>query len=253
MVPQFEDPTTLKFVNGKFVLATNDPKNPVQLIRQLHKDDTTKVVIYLTNGVSYEDTIESLEDLIEISGNKAFEVVLEFEISGRVYEEATAENVEKAFSKFFTFNCGFDQSYYLQTSKMIPTRIRPVAMATDLEVHEKENVDGDIRLGTSRILLTYLLISPPQFVKDIVHGDGGVVETLTTWIRNQICSVNGVSFDGRNHLETTITAENLADAIIEMKDFNTEYTLSIVNTTKEKAVFCAKGEDMKEIVSFFRP
>lgn len=253
MIPQFEDPTTLKFVNGKFVLATNDPKNPVQLIRQLHKDDTTKVVIYLTNGVSYEDTIESLEDLIEISGNKAFEVVAEFAISGRVYEEASAENIEKAFSKFFNFNGCFDQNYYLHTNKMIPTRLRLVSMETDLEVYEREDLDGDFRFGTSVVRFTYLLISPPQFVKDIVHSEGGLVETLTSWIRNQICSVKGVSFDGRNHLETTISTENLADTIDEIKNLYAEYTLSIVNSTREKAVFCVKVEDMKEIVSFFRP
>lgn len=250
MVPEFEDPTTLKFVNGKFVLATNDPKNPVQLIRQLHKNDTSKVVIYLANGISYEDSIDSLEDLIDISGNKAFEVVLNFEISISVYDTASVETIEKLFSKFLNFNCMLKHDFYLQTSKMIPHRITPISMESQLVFSER---DGEFRPGSGEISISYLVISPPQFIEEIISYENGVEKTIESLIRRRVCEVGGIGVSGRNSTGSSITKANISEAIVEMKSHNVEYTLTVSNRSNNSEVSVSKIEDIKKVVSFFRP
>lgn len=247
MLPKFEDPTTLKFINGKFVLATNDPKNPVQLIRQIHKDDTSKVVIYLANGVSYEDHIESLEDLIEISGNKAYEVTVEYEISLAIYEGCSPKAIERAFKKFLTFDCTFKPDFYLQTNKMIQQRIRPARMDVDLPFVKRHD---DFKSQNGTITFTYLVIAPPQHISEIFEcGDAGIEDTLTSRIRQEFREVSGIGISGRNFVQRSTQNADLADILLEMKEYDLEYELIV--RTEDKSVAIHNPKDIDKVVSFF--
>lgn len=55
------DPACVKFVNGKFILSTNDKSNPIQIVRQIEKGNDNDVIIHLSDGTRFEDRICNLD------------------------------------------------------------------------------------------------------------------------------------------------------------------------------------------------
>lgn len=251
MKTQYEDKAALTFINKKFILANNDPKNPVSIVRQTHKGDSTRVTVYLSNGESFEDTIESLEDLIEISGNKAYHVTLFYDISVNVYEDASKENIEKAFAKFFDFSLGFNaDGSYLPINQMIKRRLVPVSLFACLTMRGE-----DLEFSTSNgtIEISYYLISPPSCIQDIVRdGEDSMVDNLTCWIRNCFSDISGVSFSGRNFADYSIEETDITEVLECCNEDDVDRTVVIGHATKKISVTARSKGEVKKLVSFFR-
>ena len=251
MKTQYEDKSTLTFINKKFILANNDPKNPVSIVRQTNKGDSTRVTVYLSNGKSFEDTIESLEDLIEISGNKAYNVTLFYDLTINVYEEASKENIEKAFTKFFSFGLEFkDEGEYLPVNQMIKRRLIPNNFFAILTMRGE---DLEFSTSTGSIEISYYIISPPSCIQDIANlGEGSMSDAITGWIRNHFSDVSGVSFSNRNFSGCSIEETDISEALECAGADCINRTVLVEHATKKISVVARKSSEVKKLVSFFR-
>lgn len=247
MKTQYEDKSVLTFVNKKFILANNDPNSPVRIVRQTHKNDSTKVTVYLSNGESFEDTIETLEDLIDISGNKAYRVTLFFDICLSIYKDATSSSIEKALMQFFSFNFEFNNDgNYLPTNQMIKRRVIPLGLFAALIM----TGEGDnFRTADGKLQISYYVISPPEHINDIVKdGDESMADSITSWIRRSFSDFTGVSFSGRNY----------SDCLIDEVDISTTANnaietckVKIAHATQKKSVIASNEDEIKNLVTFF--
>ena len=251
MKTQYEDKSTLTFINKKFILANNDPKNPVSIVRQTNKGDSTRVTVYLSNGESFEDTIESLEDLIEISGNKAYNVTLFYDLAINVYEEASKENIEKAFAKFFSFGLEFkDEGEYLPVNQMIKRRLIPNNFFASLTMRGE---DLEFSTSSGSIEISYYIISPPNCIQDIVSlGEDSMSDAITGWIRKHFSDISGVSFSNRNYSECSIEEADISEAIECAAAGSIDRTVLVEHAAKEISVTARKSSEVKKLVSFFR-
>ena len=201
-MPMFTDPATIKFVAKKFILATNDPKNPISAIRQIEASDTGKIQIFLTNGNSYQDEIDTLSDLISITSNKAFLVTLQF-VSTLVlsYSKDLDEELKDEFvyelAKYFEIDPELNEKYYYEPSKMIPRRVIPKSVSTNLKGYPRwssyESHQEFYLSGTTTV--KFYVICPERDINELEDSLG---EILTQRFRESLKSSKTSNFSGRN-------------------------------------------------------
>lgn len=108
------DKSRVKFVNGKFILSTNDKSNPVQLVRQKESGNDHDVVIHLSDGSQFDDRIENFKNLVDLTTNKLFGFKYtihanaskyaahhqDIELNGDEFADARQELVDNELDKF---------------------------------------------------------------------------------------------------------------------------------------------------------
>lgn len=200
MVPKFDDPAQLKIVNGKFILATNDPTNPVSLIRQKTAGNDTSVIITLSNGDSYDDTIQSVQQLVEVTSNKKWGINIEVEFELHTYGAGhnILTNINNALIRVLTYSYCPTDNYYLPTNHMIPKRFSLDQFTTHLDFCSR----SDYIRGSGLTTLSYSVISPPEHISAITDL---IAESLIVDFRQNIRGAPGLTIDGRNIKSRTVT------------------------------------------------
>ncbi len=217
MIPLFDDPAELKFVNGKFILSTNDPKNPVRTIRQLEKNNTNSVVISMTDGQLYDDRLETLQDLISTTSNRAWDCTIMCTFGFAVYGSEKdpsifISQISEAVKSLKKFQFKSDQ-YFLKTSRMIPERI--LYQGIQIFIGDFRDVSWSrVYSSGGKILFKFTLISPPDPIGEILEE---MRKDFQCKFRDYTNAIPGVYFDDRN--ATGYYAEgHLDDAINSMKE-----------------------------------
>lgn len=220
MTPLFDDPATLKVVMGKFLLATNDPSNPVRSVRQIANNGSTgDVVVTLQSGETYTDSFTDVTDLLSITSNQAWDVTisLDFTIS------TTIDSVDSA--EIFAadlFNCldsvrnavthtNFPK--YLPEHQLVPRRITCKSIQLDCTLtgrvrHDYSEPLPHIHSKDECLSVTYTVISPPDVINDITEDLMERVETaLRTYGRSRgHVIVSGRNVSGRNTIQADMAA-----------------------------------------------
>ena len=168
MNPKYEDPAEIKFINKKFILATNDPKNPVQMVRQMAAGDDSNVTISLSNGETYKEYFESLQDLISVTSNRAWSCALTCTFHFRAYgnnddRQAVQRSLDNALTALQAFSYCPIGKYYLSENRMIPRRFTFTEFYYDVTLNPSK--DGDIYTSEGVMEIQFSLISPPELVE----------------------------------------------------------------------------------------
>lgn len=245
MHPKFYDPAEIKFVNNKFILATNDKNNPIQMVRQLEKDNVNKVLISLSNGESYQDNIESLQDLIAITSNEAWNVVFNFGFYLSIYEKENSTD-EKTWETFNSIaktlsnvqgdvRC-FDTGKYIKENKMIPKRMAVTGSGFEFL---SQNVTGDLRdIDRLRTFgdVGVTLICPRNIVEDIVKEIEQELESAFISITDGSLAPKGAGFRFQE-VNAIIESMDLAEGIKYIKNSNNPIDEEILVRLESKEVY----------------
>lgn len=218
-MPKFHDPACIKFINGKFILATNDAANPISLVRQKAKSNETDVVVTLTTGEMYDDTIESITRLVEVTSNKGWMVTIEMSVTAIVYTDAVDREVSitrlhKILHTLHGYKHTPNSEYYLPVSRMIPDRIVPISVLHDMTFTERY---GRVR-GVGTISFDFVVISPQQCIDELVEA---LAENVSDGVRSATqFNIGGIEVGDRNVTNTIIDECDLG------------YVLDLVLTTE---------------------
>lgn len=202
-MPLFKDPATIKFVAKKFILSTNDPDNPISTIRQVHPNDTGKIEVFLTNGKSYLDEIDTLSDLISITSNKAFLVTVKVDsemticFADRYSDKELKEKVLGAFTAYTELDPAINEKYYFEPNKMFPRRVIPKSVSTNISGktrwHSYSSNQEVFFRGTTTF--SYYVICPESDLDELTESLG---EIMVGRVRNGLSGNCVASYSGRN-------------------------------------------------------
>lgn len=221
----FKDPIQIKFVLGKFVIATNDEKNPVRLVRQLKTGDETKVSISLANGETYTDTVGALADLVSMTSNMAWEVSVTviYDVGIEVCSESRSfihslmyeyddEDRQDEYSKLISkidemlaltligplTNIGkpyskIDGSRFLPENPLIPNRLALVNRTVVSEI--SSNTENFKLLASCKETFVFKLISPEECVNSIVEELCRNLQYTSRFVYDRLASLPNTSID----------------------------------------------------------
>lgn len=215
MEPKFQDPACIKFINGKFVLATNDPSNPVALVRQKTKGIETDVLVTLSNGETYEDTISSISHLVEVTSNKGWAVAIELSVCLVVYTDshvgraALISKTQKLLNTIHAYQHTPNSEYYLPVSRMIPQRIVPLSVSSDITFAQ---YDDRIR-GSGKVAFEFAVISPAKHITEL--ADELSTNLVNSFRGTTQFNTGGIEVCDRNVIGTN-TEEYDLDRVLDM-------------------------------------
>ena len=245
MNPKYEDPAEIKFINKKFILATNDKKNPVQMVRQMSAGDDSNVMVSLSNGDTYKEYFDSLQDLISVTSNRAWTCTITCTFHFRAYgnndHETVQHNLDKALTALQAFSYYPVGKYYLSENRMIPRRLTFTEFYYDLTLNAGR--DGDIYTSEGVAEIQFSLIAPPETVEKITDE---VREDIERTFRSHTGNMGGVSFGDRN--ATSEYSEDSLDEAIELMKAEEKPDKAIIVTVAEKRE-CYAPSTLKKIVS----
>lgn len=169
MVSKFKDPACIKFINGRFILATNDPVNPITLVRQKTKGIDTDVIVTLSTGEMYDDVIDSISQLIEVTSNKGWLISIDtnvdivIDINGGYDLSRIVHGTQMILRTLSDYDYVPDNEYYLPVSEMIPNRVSLQSVSSNLEFF----FHNDRICGTEIMTTNYAILSPDNCIEDI--------------------------------------------------------------------------------------
>lgn len=249
----FKDPATIKFVARKFILSTNDPDNPISVVRQIHPDDTGKIEIFLTNGKSYTDDIDTLSDLISITSNKAFLVTIEIASELLISHAANAadaemkSNILAAFSSYFGFDPEINPKYFFEPSKMFPRRVIPKSISTNLKGRTRwDSYSSNQEVffnGTTAF--SFYVICPEDNIKDV---KAELAEIMVRRLRETLHGRKMTAYSGRNLERSNAEEVEMEEAIA----FPDEWSADLAVTLGNKRCVATKDtaqSDLKDVVN----
>lgn len=220
----FKDPATIKFVAKKFILSTNDPDNPISTIRQIHPNDTGKIEIFLTNGKSYVDEIDTLSDLISITSNKAFLVKIgvsseiTFSFCHDLSEKEMKGNILDAFAKYAEFDPEINPKYYFEPNEMFPRRVIPKSISTNLNGRtrwQSYSSNQEVFLsGTTTF--SFYVICPECNIDEIEES---LAEIMLGRVRSTLNGNRSVCFSGRNSDKSSNHEVEMEEALSSTEDW----------------------------------
>ena len=198
MDPKYEDPAEIKFINKKFILATNDKKNPIQMVRQIKAGDENNVLVSLSNGETYQEYFDSIQDLISVTSNKAWNVVVHLQFAFRAYGDYDDPKIaeaafERATNALFSFSYSPTGNYYLPENRMIPQRFKFSEYYYDFTLNPGR--DGDLYTSNESAELSLTFISPADQVDKILEE---LTEDLLGSFMSFTNGISGVNFSGRS-------------------------------------------------------
>ena len=88
----------VKFINNKFILATNDPTNPIQIVRQLSSDERN-VQVTLSSGEHFEEYLDSHTELVALTGFSSSICSFCLEWTIRFFGDDTGDNEPQTFAE----------------------------------------------------------------------------------------------------------------------------------------------------------
>ena len=246
MDPKYEDPAEIKFINKKFILATNDKKNPIQMVRQLYAGDENNVMISLSNGETYQEYFDSLQDLISVTSNKAWQVVINLQYSFRAYGDVNDPNVvakafDKATSALFSYSYDPLGKYYLPENRMIPRRFAFSEYYYDFDLNPGR--DGDIYTSNESSEISFILFAPTDQVRDILKE---LIDDILPNFMSFTNNISGVNFSGRS-ISFDYSETSLEEGIEAMKsEVKPEKSIFVTVNGKRE---CYAPSMLKKIVS----
>jgi hypothetical protein len=217
MVPKYHDPAQIRFINSKFLLATNDESNPVRLARQITADNEHDVAITLQTGEVYTDTINSVHDLIALTSNQAWVCTLEVEFS---LKSSVQDELISSLMTICNLNWASEVQHidpYLITHRMIPQR---TTISSQFLTVGLEYGDGDWFTGWKTVgavlLLNVTVISPAQFI-------AGITSDMGSWVCNRFRKLTSridtptLSISSRNLIHSGYEKLSLVEGVDTMK------------------------------------
>lgn len=231
----FKDPATIKFVAKKFILSTNDPDNPISVVRQIHPDDTGKIEIFLTNGKSYTDDIDTLSDLISITSNKAFLVTIEIaselliSYAAGLSDAEMKSNILAAFSAYLGFDPEINPKYFFEPNKMFPRRVIPKSISTSLKGRTRwDSYSSNQEVFFNGITtFSFYVICPEDNIDDVKTELG---EIMVRRLRETLHGRKMTAYSGRNLERRNAEEVEMEEALA----FPDEWAVSIDGTLGNK-------------------
>ncbi len=242
-MPMFKDPATIKFVAKKFVMSTNDVDNPISVVRQIHKDDTGKIEIFLTNGKSYTDEIDTLSDLISITSNKAFLVTIKLSsqltisFDHKLSEKDLKAQVLAAFTNYIRFDPEINPKYYFEPNKMFPRRVIPKSVSTNLKGHTRfqEYRSNQEAFFAGITTFSFYVICPEDHIYDL---EDSLEEIICQRFRHLLDGRGVAVYSGRNLEGQCIDEVEMEEAL----SFPDTWTMTIGASLNDKQGLISNNE-----------